>query len=207
MRRKNVKIGGEDHKLKTSFRIPEPDFLPEVKYNKWKPEFIRYAYFFSLMGYTDVQMAQALNVSDASVEKWKRVIPEFLQAIHEGKALADAKVAHSLYQAAIGYEHEEEVIIANKIREYNDKGRPIKEWTTPLRVKTTRRYPPNVQAGIRWLASRQPEVWGNKMHVDGTINHKHELDLSKFSIQELEVLNKLGLKEGKNVEDIDYEEE
>lgn len=197
---------------KTSILFPEPEGLPRATRNGmyvWKEDYVRHAFFLSLMGATDTQMAQCWGVSTRIVEKWKREKPEFLASIKKGKMTADAKVSHSLYLAAIGYSHPDEVIMANKIREFDpETGKLVREYTEPLRVKTTKNYPPNVTAAIKWLQARQPEVWGHKVQIGGTINHNHKLDLSKYTMEELELLNRLGLQQrNPDIEDADYEEE
>ncbi len=121
------------------------------------------------MGATDVQMGQAFGVSASTIGIWKRNFPDFLQAIQEGKIMADANVSYSLYRAAIGYSHPEQVVIPNRVKEFNDGGKVIKEYTKPLIVNTTRHHPPNVTAATRWLQARQPQVWGNKVHVSGDV--------------------------------------
>jgi hypothetical protein len=135
------------------------------------------------------------------VDYWKKTKPEFKQAMDKGKMIADAKVSHSLYLAAIGYSHPDTVILTNRVKKFNEKGKVIKEWTEPLIVPTTKCYPPNVQAAIKWLSARQPAVWGNKIEVKGKFSVQHNLDLSQFNNEELETLVKFGI-----VEDVNYEQ-
>ncbi len=193
--------------------FPVPEFLPKpesvVGRRIWKQEYVRLGYFLSLLGATDIQMAQTIGVDPSTIERWKRDKPEFLRALKAGKMEADGKVVHSLFLAAVGYSHPDEVILTNRKKEYDDEGNLIKEYTVPLRVKTIKNYPPNVTAAVKWLQARQPEVWGNRLELRGNVNHHHEIDLSKFSTKELEVLSKLGLQKriNKNVEDVDYQEQ
>jgi len=127
------------------------------------------------------------------------------EAVKMGKSIADGEVAHSLYKRALGYSHPHQVILTNRVREYNDKGKVVKEWTEPLIVDTVKHYPPDTAAGTKWLRARQPEVWGNKLEVNGKITMHHEVDLSNFTVEELEVLNKLSLAKN-NPEDTEFEE-
>lgn len=190
-----------------SIKFPEPNFLPEVlELRKWKKEYIRHVFYLSLLGANDVQIAQVFDVHPSTIDTWKRKKPDFLNAMNKGKMMADAKVSHSLYLAAVGYSHPDKVILANKRREYDpDTGKLIREWTEPLIVDTIKNYPPNVTAAIKWLQARQPEQWGNKLEIKGKVDHNHKLDLSNFSEEELEVIKKLGIQSN-NVEDIDYED-
>jgi hypothetical protein len=191
-------------------KLPEPKFLPSKRKEvgvvnvKYQEEFARHAYYFTLMGCTLVQLAQVFEVTVETINTWQNKYPKFRKAIIKGRDLADAKVAKALYEAALGYSHPDKVIISNKQREFDSKGRTIREWVEPLEVDTVKHYPPNVTAAIKWLKARQPEVWSDRVEVKGNITMHHQVDLSQFSIEELEVLSKLGQGE---VEDVDFEEQ
>ena len=196
-------------RVRKSIKLPEPDFLPVIDKwaKKWKPEFVRHVFYLSLLGANDVQISQALGINRNALDNWKRKKPEFLEAMNKGKLMADAKVSHSLYLAAIGYSHPDQVVLSNRIRKYNDKGICIYEHTEPLIVDTVKNYPPNVTAAVKWLQARQPQQWGNKLEIKGKVDHTHKLDLSQFSEEELEVIKKLGIQSrNPNVEDADYED-
>ena len=191
-------------------KFPEPDFLPAIKRKRgraslWQDSFIRQVYYLSLLGLNDVQLAQVFQVHAKTVELWKRTKPEFFDSMQRGKALADSKVAHALYQSAIGSEYEEEVILTNRVREYDDNGKIVREYTKPLRVKTTKQRPPNVTACFKWLQARKAEVWGRRIKIEGQIDHTHMLDLSRFTEEDLEMLKEMQKKQLSLVQDIDYD--
>lgn len=184
-------------------RLPEPDFLPKKrvmnsKVRVYEEKLNRQAYFLMLLGVNEVQMGQVFGVAEHTIKEWKNKYPLFNEAIQRGRTQADSEVANSLYQAAVGYSHPDEVILTNRVREYNEKGRVVREWTEPLRVQTTKRYPPSVGAAIKWLESRQPEIWRNSLYIEGKIRVTNQIDLSDFSNEELLILNRLGVN---NVED------
>lgn len=187
------------------FRKQQPMYEMKV-YDKFNPDFIRQIFHLCLLGATDKQMSVALNVSISTLERWKRERPDFLESIQKGKMQADANVAQSLYAAAIGYSHEDHVILPNKIKEYDANGKVVSERTEPLIVKTVKHYPPNVPAAIKWLSSRQPGVWGDtkKIDIKGNVTVHHQVDFSDFDEAELEVMRKLGLQN--IVDDIPFEE-
>ena len=191
-------------------KYPEPEFLPPPVVTNgneiWKKEYVRHVFFFSLLGATDLQIAQVFGVSPKTIELWKRTKPEFMHSMKQGKMIADGQVVHSLYLAAIGYSHNDEVIIPNKVKIYGENGKVKKEYTKIIRVKTVKNYPPNVTAAVKWLQARQPDVWGKKLKLEGTVEHNHKLDLSGFTEQELEVLKKLNRKSTGEIEDIGYED-
>ena len=61
------------------------------------------------------------------------------------RSAADARVAESLYHRAVGYAHK-----AEEIKVINGE---------VVRVRTTKRYPPDVTACIFWLKNRQRAKW------------------------------------------------
>jgi hypothetical protein len=201
-RRKNK----EEYKL-----LPEPEFLPQREkvrgLSVWKDEYVRLAFYMALLGATDRQLSQVFDVSPQTIENWKHKKDGFLDALRQGKLEADGAVVHSMFQVSCGYSHPDEVILSNRCKEYDPKtGKLVREWTEPLRVPITKHYPPNVKAGLKWLAARHPETWGNKVEVKGKIDVTHKVDLSKFSDEELKVLQKLGVQKEENVEDTEFEE-
>lgn len=97
------------------------------------------------LGATDKELADFFEISESTLNRWKEDHPEFWESIKKGKVLADANVADSLYQRAIGYEHPEDDIkvVAGQIT------------ITP----TIKHYPPDTVAAIFWLTNRQRGKW------------------------------------------------
>jgi hypothetical protein len=186
---------------RTNRVLPEPDFLPDEK-GHFRPDYIRQVFFMSLLGATDVQMAQVFGVASNTLEMWKKTKPDFLESMRKGKIIADSNVSNSLYLAAVGYSHPDEVIVPNRIKEFQD-GKLVSEHTEIIRVKTIKNYPPNVAAAVKWLSSRQPDLWGHKLEIKGKVAHTHKLDLSMFNMTELKTLAKIGI--GTTAEDTEYE--
>ena len=71
--------------------------------SRYRPEFAEQARLLCLLGHTDKDLAEAFDVSEATVNNWKAAHPEFLEALARGRARADAKVAQSLYHRALGF--------------------------------------------------------------------------------------------------------
>ncbi len=121
------------------------------------------AYKFCLLGASDEKLAALFEVSVATISNWKNDHPEFLEALKRGKEVADAEVAHSLYQRALGYTHPED-----DIRVVN--GEIV---ITP----TVKHYPPDTGAATLWLKNRQASTWRDKVENvvtgadGGPINH------------------------------------
>ena len=106
-----------------------------------------------LMGATDKDLADFFGVSETTINNWKNEHPEFLESIREGKDVADAKVAKSLYERALGYEHPE-VHVSN----YQGK---------ITLTELTKHYPPETTAAILWLKNRQSGKWRDRREVTG----------------------------------------
>lgn len=68
---------------------------------KYEAEFAEQARKLSLLGATDEELADFFDVNVATLNRWKKSHPEFCASIKEGKRVADAEVAHSLYQRAL----------------------------------------------------------------------------------------------------------
>lgn len=132
---------------------------PGGRPTKFKPEFVEQAENYALLGATDVELASFFHVSDTTIANWKNAHPEFVEALNRGKAVADAMVAKSLFQRAIGYTCKD-----TKIMQYEGN---------PVTVEYDRHYPPDVTAQIFWLKNRRPDLWRDKhdMNVVGDVKH------------------------------------
>ena len=115
--------------------------------SSYKDEYAEQARRYSLLGATDVQMAEFFGVSEQTLNKWKKDFPVFLESLKSGKCESDAKVAEKLYTRAIGYSYTE-----------------VKTEETPLGTRTTRttkEVVPDTTAQIFWLKNRQRDKWNN----------------------------------------------
>lgn len=105
-----------------------------------------------LLGATTPKLAQFFGVATSTVDRWMVEIPAFSEAVRAGKEIADTEVAHSLYQRAVGYEHD-----AVKILQFQG---------SPVVVPYTERYAPDTEAAKWWLKNRQREVWRDRFEVE-----------------------------------------
>jgi len=108
----------------------------------FKPEYAEQAAKLAKLGATDVQLADFFGVCIATIYNWKNDHPAFLDALKLSKEEADAIVEKSLYQRALGYEHDEVDIrvVGGEI----------------VQTVVRKRYPPDTTAGIFWLKNRKP---------------------------------------------------
>ena len=117
----------------------------------YQPEYNEQAYKFCLLGATDRRLAELFEVSEVTLNAWKKERPDFLKSLKAGKEIADAEVANSLYQRALGYSHPED-----DIRAVNGE---------IVVTRTIKHYPPDTAAATLWLKNRQPSVWRDKVET------------------------------------------
>lgn len=140
----------------------------------YKESYNQQAFKLCLLGAVDSELANFFEISIATLNAWKIKHPEFLESIKDGKDTANANVAHSMYQKAVGYSHDEDKI-------FNNNGEAMV-------VKTTKHYPPDVMAGSLFLR--------NRTNHEGSIGHnwrdkteqevKQTVSLTDLSLDELD---------------------
>jgi len=130
---------------------------------KYKEEYAEQAKKLCALGATDPQLADFFEVAVSTVSLWKVQYPEFSEALKIAKEEADKRVVHSLYQRAMGYEHDEvDIRVIDK-----------QVVQTPIR----KYYPPDTTAAIFWLKNRNPAEWRDKQEVE----HSGELKVSRIT--------------------------
>lgn len=135
----------------------------------YKAEYADLARKFCLLGATNEDLARFFEVAVRTIDNWLADIPEFLRAIKEGREVADAKVAESLYHRAIGYSHK-------AVKIFMPAGAD-----EPVYAPYTEHYPPDTAAAFIWLKNRRKSDWRDKTEVD--VNHRH--DASNLTDDEL----------------------
>lgn len=122
--------------------------------SKYRPEFADQVRKLCLLGATDREIADFFEVTEQTVNNWKREHPAFFESMRAGKIKADAEVADSLYQRATGLH-----IQAEKLMKKDDG--------TYEAVRYQQYLPGDPQAAYRWLLNRRRENWSEK---DGNVN-------------------------------------
>lgn len=117
---------------------------------QYKKAYCEQAKKLCLLGATDESLADFFEVSNTTIDTWKKKHPEFVGAIKEGKLVADANVAEALYNRATGYSHPDTHIS-------NFQGEITQ---TPV----TKHYPPDTGAAFIWLKNRSN--WKDKQEVE-----------------------------------------
>lgn len=113
--------------------------------SKFDPKFVKQAEKLAALGATDREVADFLEISEATLYRWKVTQPDFCEALKVGKAAPDQRVVQSLYRRAVGYSFDSE-----KIFRYRGE---------IVRAEFVEHVPPDVTACIFWLKNRDPEAW------------------------------------------------
>ncbi len=110
----------------------------------------------SWLGKTNLEMSEALGISEDTLYRWMRESDTLRSAVNEGREMALVPVVQSLYQRAVGYEHPEVVVKWNK-----DTG---KFYEHPI----VKHYPPDTAAIEFVLTNRLGGQWKKK--TDSTLD-------------------------------------
>ena len=114
---------------------------------RYKPAFADRARLAYKLGACDLDVAELLNVSPATLYRWRHRHPDFATAAKVGREPADDRMELSLYQRGLGFEYvAERVFLINGTKE-----------TVVGRYK--RRVLAHPAAALQWLRIRRPEVW------------------------------------------------
>lgn len=126
--------------------------------SSFRPEMQRIARQLCRLGATDKDLAAAFDVTEQTINNWKDKHPAFFESLKEAKREADERVERSLFERAIGYEHDAVKILT--VARGENQGSEVQE------VPYTERYAPDTTAAIFWLKNRRPELWRDKQTVE-----------------------------------------
>ncbi len=138
---------------------------------KYRPEYAGQARKLALLGFTDAQLADFFQVTEQTVNNWKKDHPDFFESICDGKVRADANVASSLYQTALGGG------IVTETREEPDAEGNV------IRKRVMRELAPDVRAQRYWLGNRQPKLWRDKVVLEDEAKPDKLLDTANAFVE------------------------
>ena len=119
----------------------------------YKPENAEIARNSCMFGATNEDLAERFEVSRRTIDNWIATLPEFRDAVLEGRDGADASVARALFARATGTERKMTKVFCHK-------GQPVT-------VDYTAYLPPDVRACIFWLRNRRPDLWRENRPLAG----------------------------------------
>jgi hypothetical protein len=111
----------------------------------YQPRFAQIAKKCCELGATNADLAIALGVSLGTIKLWRSTIPDFAAAFVMGRDVADSVVERSLYERAVGHDHEETKVTSS--------GGKVFKTTVVQHV------PGDVTAQRFWLANRRKREW------------------------------------------------
>jgi hypothetical protein len=118
----------------------------------------------ALLGLTNDEMAEFFGVHPSTFYRWMNEYSAFCEAVNEGKVIADANVAESLYKRATGEHVEVEKVYTN---------RNTGEKAT---IKVMTYIPGEAPAALNWLKNRRPLQWREKQEVQHTGEVVHKIE-------------------------------
>lgn len=120
---------------------------------QYRASYTELAYKFCMLGATNARLAELLGVELAVLERWLTTRREFREAVHMGREIADAEIAHALYHRAKGYTHKAEKLF------FDAKCGQV------VRAEYDEHYAPDTAAASFWLRNRQPDLWREKTEL------------------------------------------
>jgi hypothetical protein len=111
----------------------------------YRPEYDDQAHNQCLLGATNAGLAELFDVGQRTIDRWIADIPSFAKAVRDGRAIADGRVARSLYERAVGYRQTVERTVLHRGQE--------------IKISNTVQHPPDTQACIFWLRNRCRSSW------------------------------------------------
>lgn len=134
-------------------------------------------------GLIDKEIAQKMNVSEATLSNYKKKYPEVKEALRKGKELVDIEVENALLKKALGYNAVIQKAFKLKDIIYNENGRKISETERIEYAEEKVHIPADTTAQIFWLKNRKKAQWRDKVEYEtnaSELNKVKEL-LTKIS--------------------------
>ncbi|MHA2096941.1 MAG: helix-turn-helix domain-containing protein [Candidatus Hodarchaeales archaeon] len=120
---------------------------------KYKKEYNEQAYELYLLGCTDKEVADFFEVSEVTINTWKKKHAGFLKSLRDGKLIADGKAAKGLHKRATGYN-------------YTETTREDRNGELKIVKTVDKEQAPDAGAALSWLKNRQPDKWRDKKDVE-----------------------------------------
>jgi hypothetical protein len=137
--------------------MAEQEANPTGRPSQYKPEYVTTVLELAERGATDVEIADYFDVSVRTLYRWKAEHEDFRQSLKVAKDVADERVERSLYQRALGFEHDAVKIFLNK--EGGIVQAPYREVIAP-----------DTTACIFWLKNRKSQEWRDKQEHEHSGN-------------------------------------
>jgi len=154
---------------------------------KFREEMIEETRSLARFGCEDEEIAEHLKISLQTFNAYKRDIPEFWNALQDGRLYDSMKVVDSLHKQALGY----------NVIEYEEAEHAMRSGEIVLlKKKITKFIQPNVTAAIYLLKTRHGDKWMDIIKTEKTQNLNimvKNVDFSDMTTEELMLLKKVGI--------------
>lgn len=141
-----------------------------------------------MYGASQDEIADFFQVSRTTVWRWQQEHEDFRNNFRIDPVEATERVTMSLYHKAIGYTYD-------VIEQVEVDGEMVER-------KVRKHIPPSDTACIFWLKNRRPDLWRDRVDLNGKIDHDHEhkhlhvhaqlqqlgLDLSRYTAEQLQAI-------------------
>lgn len=172
--------------------FPERSGMPKRTHKMTKAQ-LKLAYALSLRGCTMKDMAEVFEVSERTIEYWKKTRPEFLEAVNRGKDYAANKVSKSLFKRANGY-----TVIETKVVDgTNMKGEPYK-YTS----RVEKHIPGDVKAMIFWLVNKDRGNWTDTQKIeisDSSLGNVANINTDAMTEEQKRLIKEINIKRLANI--------
>ena len=131
-------------------------------------------------GMLEKDIAKKLGIGVSTLSLYKIKYSEFLAALKNNEAIANAEVENAFYKRCIGYEYEE-------ITKENRDGELIET------KRVTKQVYPDTEAGKVWLFNRMGTRWRNvqSINIDGKMTQTNTIDITALTALSADELRKL----------------
>lgn len=126
----------------------------------YKEEYAKSVFKLCLLGAKDKEIAEFYEVTETTINNWKKKYPDFFESIKKGKLEADSVIAESLYQRAKGALIRTQK--AFKVKVGKDANGGVIEDVKVVTV--VEEIPAGEVSMIFWLKNRHPDKWRDKIH-------------------------------------------
>jgi len=155
---------------------------------KFRESMIDETHRLARFGCTNEEIAEFLKISLQTFHAYNHDIPEFRQALEDGRMYDSMKVVDSLHKQALGY-----VVQEHEVAEHVTRSGDIVE----LKKTVTKFVNPSVTAAIYLLKTRHGDKWMDIVKTESTKNLNimvKNVDFSDMSDEELAMMKKIGIK-------------
>lgn len=133
-------------------------------------------------GLYEKQIYNNLGMGKTSWEKYKKEVPELLEALKEGIKVPNTEVSNAMYKLSTGYNYIEQVSQKCKKIYYDEQGRKCEEEELKV-VEIVKHQPPKTDAAKFWLINKMGEDFSLNPHEieRKKKEHKERMEIQKFN--------------------------